>query len=55
MKKIETAQILLLTNSLNINQIYDKTGFNNLPYFYQIFQKQAACTKAIYRRMGGLV
>lgn len=55
MKKIEKAQILLLTTNLTQNDICDKTGFNNLPYFYRVFQKQTGTTPATYRRMGGLV
>ena len=55
MKKIEKAQILLLTTNLTQNEICDETGFNNLPYFYRVFQKQTGSTPARYRRMGGLV
>jgi YesN/AraC family two-component response regulator len=55
MKKIEKAQILLLTTGLSLLEICEKTGFNNLPYFYRVFQKQSGCTPATYRRMGGLV
>lgn len=55
MKKIEKAQILLLTTNLTQNEICDKTGFNNLPYYYRVFQQKAGCTPATYRRMGGLV
>lgn len=55
MKKIEKAQILLLTTNLTQNEICEKTGFNNLPYYYRVFQKHAECTPATYRRMGGLV
>ena len=55
MKKIEKAQILLLTTSYSQKEICDKTGFNNLPYYYRVFQKQAGCTPALYRKLGGLV
>lgn len=55
MKKIEKAQILLLTTNMTQNEICDETGFNNLPYFYRVFQKQTGSTPARYRRMGGLV
>lgn len=55
MKKIEKAQILLLTTNMTQNKICDETGFNNLPYFYRVFQKQTGSTPAKFRRMGGLV
>lgn len=55
MKKIEKAQILLLTTSMTQNEICDETGFNNLPYFYRIFQRHTGSTPARYRRMGGLL
>lgn len=55
MKKIEKAQILLLTTNLSQSQICYETGFNNLPYYYKVFQKLTGSTPARYRRMGGLV
>ncbi len=55
MKKIEKAQILLLTTNLTHTEICEKAGFNNLPYFYRVFQKYTGSTPATYRRMGGLV
>ena len=55
MKKIEKAQILLLTTNLTQNEICDQTGFNNLPYYYRVFQKHSGTTPAKYRRLGGLV
>lgn len=54
-KKMEKAQILLLTTSLSQKEICDKTGFNNLPYYYRVFQKHAGCTPVKYRKQGGLV
>lgn len=55
LKKIEKAQILLLTTNMTQNQICDETGFNNLPYFYRVFQKHTGSTPARFRREGGLV
>lgn len=55
MKKIEKAQILLLTTNKTQNEICDETGFNNLPYYYRVFQKHTGSTPAKYRREGGLV
>ncbi|WP_347840700.1 AraC family transcriptional regulator [uncultured Draconibacterium sp.] len=54
-KRIEKAQILLLTTNMSLNEICDTTGFNNLPYFYRVFQKHTGSTPARYRKMGGLV
>lgn len=55
MKRVEKAQILLLTTGLTQNEICDQTGFNNVPYFYRVFQKHTGSTPARYRREGGLV
>jgi len=55
MKKIEKTQILLLTTNLTQNEICDQSGFNNLPYYYRVFQKHSGTTPAKYRRLGGLV
>lgn len=55
MKKVEKAQILLLTTNKTQLEICDETGFNNLSYFHRVFQKQSGCSPARYRRMGGLV
>lgn len=55
LKKIEKAQILLLTTNLTQYEICEQIGYNNLPYYYRVFQKQTGCTPAKYRKMGGLV
>lgn len=55
LKRIEKAQILLLTTALSQKEICDKTGFNNLPYYYRVFQKITDLTPVQYRKMGGLV
>lgn len=55
LKKIEKAQILLLTTGLSQKEICDKTGFNNLPYYYRVFHKNVGCTPVKYRKQGGLV
>lgn len=55
MKRIEKAQILLLTTRMTQLEICDATGFNNLPYFHRVFQKLTGTTPAKYRKMGGLV
>lgn len=54
-KKIEKAQILLLTTPLSQNEICYETGFNNLSYFHRVFQKITGSTPARFRRRGGLV
>lgn len=55
LKRIEKAQILLLTTNLTQNEICIKTGFNNPPYFYRVFQKYVGTTPSKYRKMGGLI
>lgn len=55
MKRIERAQILLLTTNLSQEEICDQTGFNNLPYFYRVFKQHTGTTPARFRRLGGLI
>ena len=55
MKRIEKAQLLLSTTRLSQEEICDQTGFNNVTYFYRVFQKQVGCTQAKYRKMGRLI
>lgn len=54
-KRIEKAQVLLLTTGLSQKEISDRTGFNSLQYYTLIFKKYTGISPARYRRMGGLI
>ena len=54
-KRIEKAQVLLLTSSKTQEEISEKIGFNSLNYYYKIFKNMMGCTPLKYRQMGGLV
>lgn len=54
-KRVEKAQILILTTTLSQKEITELTGFNSPQYFNQIFTRYTGSTPAIYRKMGGLI
>lgn len=54
-KRIEKAQILLLTTALSQEEISELSGFNNLPYYYRVFKQKTGTTPVNYRKMGGLI
>ena len=54
-KRIEKAQVLLLTSSKSQEEISEHIGFNSLNYYYKIFKRMVGCTPLKYRQMGGLV
>ena len=54
-RRIEKAQILLLTTSFTQKEISEKTGFNSLQYYNTIFKQFSGATPAYYRKMGGLI
>lgn len=54
-KRIEKAQILLLTSGKSQDEISYAIGFKNTTYYYRIFKKMVGCTPVKYRQMGGLV
>lgn len=49
-KRIEIAQLFLLTTDLPINQIIDQAGFKTAAYFCRIFKKYTSFTPEEYRR-----
>ena len=54
-KRIEKAQILLLTTAKSQVEISELSGFNNLPYYYRVFKKKTGTTPVNYRKLGGLI
>ena len=52
-KRIERAQLLLLTTDLPVNQITDQTGFKTTAYFCRIFKKYTSFTPEEYRKKRG--
>ncbi len=54
-KRVEKAQILLLTTTLTQTEIAEITGFNSPQYFNQIFTKYTGSPPARYRKQGGLI
>jgi AraC family transcriptional regulator len=49
-KRIEKAQLLLLTTDLSHTRIMEETGIRNASYFSRIFKKYTSYTPAVYRR-----
>lgn len=49
MKRIERAQILLVTSNMNIVEIGEKVGIDNPPQFTRLFKKIAQCSPKEYR------
>ena len=52
-KRIEKAQLLLLTTDLSHNRIMEETGFHNASYFTRLFKKYTSYTPAVYRKQRG--
>jgi AraC family transcriptional regulator len=48
-KRIEKAQLLLLTTDLSHTRIMEETGIRNASYFTRIFKKYTSYTPAVYR------
>jgi len=49
-KRIERAQLLLLTTNYSIQQIAEKVGLENISYFSRVFKKHAGKTPGNFRR-----
>lgn len=48
-KRIERAQMLLVTSNLPISHVASEVGFHELPYFVHSFKKQTGLTPSRYR------
>ena len=49
-KRIERAQLLLLTTTSSLKEIAQKTGFENLAYFSRTFKKHTGKTPGFFRK-----
>ncbi|MNV62409.1 DNA-binding transcriptional regulator AraC [compost metagenome] len=49
-KKIEKAQLMMLIDEDNIQQLCFKLGFENISYFNRLFKKITGETPTIYKR-----
>ncbi|AXT60554.1 AraC family transcriptional regulator [Aquimarina sp. AD10] len=49
-KRVERAQLLLLTTNYSLQQIAEKVGLENLSYFSRVFKKHAGKTPGNFRR-----
>jgi AraC family transcriptional regulator len=50
LKRVEKAQLLLVTTNLSLKEIMEKTGFNSASYFDRIFKNVTGSTPLAYRR-----
>jgi AraC-like DNA-binding protein len=53
--RIERAKELLVSTHVSIEEISQKTGYNNNTYFYKVFKKYTGITPAEYRQHGNAV
>ncbi|GAB2812798.1 helix-turn-helix domain-containing protein [Ferruginibacter profundus] len=47
--RLKQAAGLLVTTSLNVTEIFYRTGFNNQSYFFREFKKRYNCAPNEYR------
>ena len=52
-KRIEKAQLLLLTTDLPNNRIMEEIGIRNASYFPRVFRKYTSYTPVVYRKQRG--
>ncbi|MFW5831817.1 MAG: helix-turn-helix domain-containing protein [Prolixibacteraceae bacterium] len=50
-KRIEKAQLLLITTFSSIKQIGYECGYENMAYFYRQFKKECSCTPQEFRKL----
>jgi AraC-like DNA-binding protein len=48
-KRIERAQLLMVTTDMSFAQIAEATGFGNVPHFSKVFKKRTSLTPGKYR------
>jgi AraC-like DNA-binding protein len=54
-RRVERAQMMLLTTSLTVKQIAARVGFTGSAYFCRVFKKYCGHTPSAYRATGGAV
>ncbi|MDW7692011.1 AraC family transcriptional regulator [Flammeovirgaceae bacterium SG7u.111] len=52
-KRVEMAQLLLLTSTKTQKEISEQTGFSSQQYYSRVFKNQVGCSPAQYRKQGG--
>lgn len=52
--RLTMASTLLRDTELSVNEICDRTGFNDVSYFSKVFKKELNCTPSEYRRINQL-
>ncbi len=50
LKKMERAQLLLLTEDLSVKEVAYKLGFSDISYFIRLFKRMTGATPQAYRR-----
>ncbi len=55
LKRIESAQFLIITTDLSFTEIAEQTGFETLSYFSRIFKNVTAQTPSEYKKNSGAV
>ena len=48
-KKMEKAELLLVTSDLSVKQVADSLGYEDYSYFNKLFKKNAGVTPQQYR------
>jgi AraC-like DNA-binding protein len=51
LKRIEKAELLLITTDLSIKEIAEKTGFNSVSFFNRVFKKITGSSPMAYKRI----
>lgn len=50
LKKMERAQLLLLTEELSVKEVAYKLGFSDISYFIRLFKRMTGATPQVYRQ-----
>lgn len=48
-EKLKTAEKLLITTTLTMQEIIQEVGYENISYFYRLFKKEYKTTPQVYR------
>lgn len=49
-KRVERAQFLILTTTMSLEEISERTGFRDIGYFNRVFKKVTGTTPGVYRK-----